>query len=181
MAKEEQFLKAKDNSGFFNFLFYDAGIAHYPSLFGVYISVYVVGSLILFVAFAVVKAVSGFVEFPESGGLTVLGGLVFFLQLFLPLIPVAYLELARRRGHRTTIERGLATGFAKLIPWAEVRGIELRPIRYGDRRPGYGRWWVIITTSSKTYKARLLNEPDKAEVFFKQKIGGRLLVSDADS
>lgn len=170
MGLEAQSFELIDAGGFFNYLLYDGGIARYPRLYGIYLGVWFAGGSVMFVLIGVVGYLTGFAVFPASGP-TLLGDIVFLLQLALPLIPVAILEVRRRRrGGSQPVEKALASGFAKLIPWNEVNRIELKPVRFNTRR-----WTMTIVTGSTVYKARV-SELGAIGEFLSKKLGNKLQV-----
>ena len=165
---EEQSFEARD--GFFNLVFYKDGIARYPSLWGIYAGVWMLGGVILFVVIEVISLLTGFEEFPSSGA-TLLGGTAYLLNVFLPLIPIAFLEIRRRqKGGTQSIDKAAASGFAKLIPWHEVVSLELRPVRFNARR-----WTITVMAPSKTYKCHI-SQLGTMQDFLRLKAGDRLKV-----
>lgn len=168
---EEQSFEVRDAGGFYNLVFYNDGIARYPSLFGIYMGIWMIGCVILFVVLAVISHLTGFAMFSPSGAYTLLGGTSYLLNIFLPLLPVAFLELRRRqRGGTQPIEKAVASGFVKLIPWTDVVRLELKPVRFNTRR-----WTITVMTSSKTYKGRI-SQIGTMQDFLRLKAGDKLKV-----
>jgi hypothetical protein len=152
----------------FKYVFYKDGIARYPTRFTVYSRIV---SIVAFIVLMTSIAANRLTGFPGSYTIP-----AFLIGLALPFIPVAYLEARRRRRGTQTIEKEVASGFAKLIPWDQVTRIELRPIWLGNLRPGYGQWSVTLVTQTKTYNASRLRGTEEVEAFLQSKVRERLWV-----
>ncbi len=187
LLTEVQALEMKSADGWESFVLYDAGIVQMPTLAGIYLGIWFIGLIIMFVFVTIVGHFASFVVFPRSGP-TFLGSFVFLLQLLIPAVPIMLLEMRRRRGGgKQTIERAIERGQAKLIRWEDVTRVELKPIRAGESRPGYGNWAMTVLAGKKKFNGRhikVLQGEDWVDMgqigpiegFLRNKVGEKLWV-----
>jgi len=187
LLTELQAFEVRSASGWESFVLYDGGIAQMPTLTGIYMGIWFLGVIVMVFVVAALEHFTGFAAFPETGP-TFLGNIVIVLQVLIPGVPVAMLEIRRRRRNgKQTVEAAVEKGQAKLTRWEDVTRIELKPFRAGGSRPGYGRWAITVMTGKKKLngrRIRILQGEDwvdteqiaPIEGFLRKKVGEKLWV-----
>lgn len=80
----------------------------------------------------------------------------------------------RRRRSNPAVDKAIAAGYAKLVPWAQVTSVKTRG-KVGFVGSGR-RTWVWVEAAGKWYKG-LTSNPEVAMEFAQKKIGQKNLAS----